>query len=342
MARRRHRAQARNTHRGRSGAPTRSGRARSGCPTRRVDPDDPERVWRRVPIGDLADLFLIDTRTRRDEPVPEPAMSDPARTALGPEQRAWLFSELAESTARWRLLANPSVMGQTWHPDLPDAVRNGLRKVKLIADDMQGPDFDQWDGYPAERDALFEHIIEHDMNNVVVLSGDVHVSLALELHRNPFDSTDHTLAVEFVTPSLTSQNLDDKMGWPRRRRRVTGDRSARRSSSSRTGSGSTSTVTATSSSTSLPTGSRPSGGTSTPCSSDSPYEERGAVVVVPHGTSGSSASPERATRGDSGRSRPNSEIALPRASLCTTSASSPAMISSATARLSGHVESECG
>ena len=185
-------------------------------PTRRVDSDDPERVWRRVPIGDLADLFLIDTRTRRDEPVPEPAMSDPARTALGPDQRAWLFSSLEASTARWRLLANPSVMSQTWHPDLPDAVREGLRKVKLIADDMQGPDFDQWDGYPAERDALLEHILEHDMDNVVVLSGDVHVSLALELHRNPFDSTDHTLAVEFVTPSLTSQNLDDKMGWPRR------------------------------------------------------------------------------------------------------------------------------
>jgi alkaline phosphatase D len=185
-------------------------------PVRRVAPDDPERVWRRVPIGDLADLFLIDTRTRRDEPVPEPAMSHPARSALGPEQRAWLFESMAASTARWRLLANPSVMGQTWHPDLPDAVKRNLRKVKLLADDMQGPDFDQWDGYPAERDALFVHIIQHDMDNVVVLSGDVHVSLALELHRNPFDSTDHTLAVEFVTPSLTSQNLDDKMGWPRR------------------------------------------------------------------------------------------------------------------------------
>jgi alkaline phosphatase D len=185
-------------------------------PTRRVDPEDPERVWRRVPVGDLAEVFLIDTRTRRDEPVPEPAMSDPTRSALGPDQRAWLFDSLAESTARWRVLANPSVMGQTWNPGLADAVRNGLRKVKLIADDMQGPDFDQWDGYPAERDALFAHIIEHDMDNVVVLSGDVHVSLALELHRNPFDSTDHTLAVEFVTPSLTSQNLDDKMGWPRR------------------------------------------------------------------------------------------------------------------------------
>lgn len=42
------------------------------------------------------------------------------------------------------------------------------------------------------------------------------MSLALELHRRPFDATDELVAVDFVTPSLTSQNLDDKMGWPRR------------------------------------------------------------------------------------------------------------------------------
>jgi alkaline phosphatase D len=184
-------------------------------PVRRVDPADPERVWRRVAIGALADLFLIDTRTRRDEPVPAPGMSDPARSALGEEQRAWLFEALAGSRARWRLLANPSVMSQTWNPSLPDDVKAGLRKVKLVADDMQGPDFDQWDGYPAERDALLDHLQDHAMDNVVVLSGDVHVSLALELHRHPFDNTDRALAVEFVTPSLTSQNLDDKMGRPR-------------------------------------------------------------------------------------------------------------------------------
>jgi alkaline phosphatase D len=184
-------------------------------PVRRVDPADPERVWRQVGLGTLADLFLIDTRTRRDEPAPEPAMSDPTRSALGSEQRAWLFGALADSAARWRLIANPSVMSQTWNPALPDDVKAGLRKVKLVADDMQGPDFDQWDGYPAERDALLEHFLQHAMDNVVVLSGDVHVSLALELHRHPFDNTDRALAVEFVTPSLTSQNLDDKMGWPR-------------------------------------------------------------------------------------------------------------------------------
>ena len=79
-------------------------------PIRRPDPDDARACVRRVALGKLADIFLIDTRTRRDEPVPEPAMSSRDRTALGPEQRDWLSETLDESTATWRLLGNPSVM----------------------------------------------------------------------------------------------------------------------------------------------------------------------------------------------------------------------------------------
>jgi alkaline phosphatase D len=180
-------------------------------PIRRPDPSDPSRVWRWIGLGALADLFLIDTRTRRDEPVGGEAMNDPSRTALGPEQRAWLLDSLDRSTASWRILANPSVMGRTWSPDLPDDVRPGLTKVKLLNDDMAGPDFDQWDGYPAERELVLDHIADNGMDNVVVLSGDVHVSMVLELHHN----NDDPVAPEFVTPSLTSQNLDDKMKWPR-------------------------------------------------------------------------------------------------------------------------------
>jgi alkaline phosphatase D len=186
-------------------------------PVRRPDPADPERVWRTVPVGGLADLFLIDTRTQRDKPVAMPAMLDPARTALGAAQRAWLLEALDGSRARWRLLANPSVLGQTWNPALPVEARPALKKVKLIADDEQGPDFDQWDGYPAERDRLFTHLVDQGIDNLVVLSGDVHVSLVIDLDRDPFDATEEApVAVEIVTPSMTSQNLDDKMGWPRR------------------------------------------------------------------------------------------------------------------------------
>jgi alkaline phosphatase D len=183
-------------------------------PIRRPDPADPSRVFRTVPFGSLADLFLIDTRSRRDQPVPAPEMLDPARTALGADQREWLFGELESSTARWRLLGNPSVLARTWNDALGDDVRAALVKLKLIDADATGPDHDQWDGYPAERERLLARIRDTGPRNVVVLSGDVHVGMAIELTDDADgEGDDAPIAVEFVNTSLTSQNLDDKLGW---------------------------------------------------------------------------------------------------------------------------------
>ena len=54
-------------------------------------------------------------------------------------------------------------------------------KVKLIDPDGTGPDYDQWDGYPAERRELLGWIGDLPVANTVVLSGDVHVGMAAEL-----------------------------------------------------------------------------------------------------------------------------------------------------------------
>src|SRR5215203_1047592 len=170
----------------------------------------PERVYRSIALGSLAELFMLDTRTMRDQPVPPPASAKPGRTALGRDQKAWLYAALQASTARWRLLGNPSVMSRTWNDNLPKAVRDALVKVKLIDVDGTGPDYDQWDGYPAERRELLDVVSKLPESNVVVLSGDVHVALAAELAETP---SEPPVAVEFVNTSLTSQNLDDKMGW---------------------------------------------------------------------------------------------------------------------------------
>lgn len=189
-------------------------------PARKPDPSNSEKVFRKVSLGGLADLILIDTRTRRDEPVPPPAMFDPERSALGEEQRTWLLQEFDTSKAQWKLLANPSVMATTWSKDFPQEIKQALLKLKLIDVDGIGPDYDQWDGYPVERDLLLSHWRDNDINNVVVLSGDVHVGLAIELKRDAFDHTEEPIAVEFVTCSLTSQNLDDKMGWATRTKSI--------------------------------------------------------------------------------------------------------------------------
>ncbi|MGI8929051.1 MAG: alkaline phosphatase D family protein [Candidatus Limnocylindrales bacterium] len=180
---------------------------REWLPGRPPDPSQLDRVYRSVAIGNLANLFLIDTRSRRDQPMAGTGRSDPARTQLGAEQRDWLFAGLERSSGAWIILANSSVLGHTWAPGISEALRPGLRALKLIGPDG-GPDPDQWDGYPHERGQLLDRL---DGRNAVVLSGDIHVAMALQLVRD--DQPDRPVAVEFVTSSLTSQNLDDKTGW---------------------------------------------------------------------------------------------------------------------------------
>ncbi len=187
---------------------------REWLPDRLPDPSQLDRVFRSVSLAGLVDLFLIDTRSRRDQPVSGPAMNDATRSQLGAEQRHWLFDGLDSSTAPWRVLANGSILARTWAPDLPEELRFALQKLKLTGADG-GPDPDQWDGYPVEREALLDHI---DSRNAIVLSGDVHVAFAVDLERQ--DKPGQPVAVEFVTASLTSQNLDDKTGWGYRTRSV--------------------------------------------------------------------------------------------------------------------------
>jgi alkaline phosphatase D len=173
-------------------------------PARPPDPADPTRVFRRISVGELADIFLLDIRSRRDRPALEPEMSEARRSMLGREQREWLFGELDSSTAAWRLVGSPSVMHRAWSEGPSDLLRTALLKLKLMDEDGEGPDEDQWDGYPAERDALLGKF--GSLDDVVVLSADIHVSVASQLARNGAP-----VAVEITAPSLTSQNLDEKL-----------------------------------------------------------------------------------------------------------------------------------
>lgn len=183
-------------------------------PYRMPDPDQPERVFRSVPLGDLATLFVIDTRSRRDEPAAGDALDDPARGQLGAEQRAWLFDGLGASRTPWRLLANSSVMAPVWAEGIPADVEDALITLEMVNEDATGPDPDQWDGYPHERAAILR-ALSGAPAGAVVLSGDVHIAMANELRLG-----DRPVASEFVTTSLTSQNVDDKKHWPRGTRSV--------------------------------------------------------------------------------------------------------------------------
>jgi len=180
---------------------------------RKPNPGDWSRVFRSVQLGDLAEIFLLDIRSRRDQPALEPKMSDPSRSMLGAEQRDWLFGALDASAADWKLVGSPSIMRRTWKDNAGEPLATALLKLKLMDEDGEGPDEDQWDGYPVERRAVFERLDRLD--DAVVLSADIHVSAGGELILD-----DHAVAVEITAPSLTSQNLDDKLGVERRDERI--------------------------------------------------------------------------------------------------------------------------
>jgi alkaline phosphatase D len=173
-------------------------------PARPPDPDDATRVFREIKVGDLADIFLLDIRSRRDQPALEPTMSEPQRSMLGSAQRDWLMGVLDESSAAWRLVGSPSIMHRTFSEGPSELLQTAMLKLKLMDEDGEGPDEDQWDGYPAELDRLLEKF--SSLDDVVVLSADIHVSVAAQLSRNG-----SPVAVEITAPSLTSQNLDEKL-----------------------------------------------------------------------------------------------------------------------------------
>jgi alkaline phosphatase D len=75
---------------------------------------------------------------------------------------------------------------------------------------------DQWDGYAAARARVLATLAEQQVNNVVILTGDIHSSWGNDIAADPFDPSSYTgssgagsVAVEFVTPAVTSPGIDD-------------------------------------------------------------------------------------------------------------------------------------
>ncbi len=174
-------------------------------PIREVPENESKKVYRTFRYGDLADIIMIDTRLegreKQAEDEDDPELMDPDRTILGKEQFDWLTEQLTESTAQWKIIGNQVMMAQ-----------------------LQGfVNLDAWDGYPTERDRLLELIEKQKLDNVVLVTGDIHSSWASDISRNPYDPEVYdwetgrgALAVEFVTTSISSANFNEINGQPPR------------------------------------------------------------------------------------------------------------------------------
>lgn len=163
------------------------------------DQADPLQIWRSFRYGDLVDLLMLDTRLwGRSPQAPsnsDPSIEDEERTLLGDDQEAWLGEQLRTSTARWRLIGQQVMMGRL----------------------AQFLNVDQWDGYPAARQRFYDVVESEGVGDVVVLTGDIHSSWAMDLARDPEGGYDPatgagSIAVEFVVPAVTSPGLGLAIG----------------------------------------------------------------------------------------------------------------------------------
>ncbi|WP_052573910.1 alkaline phosphatase D family protein [Haloferula sp. BvORR071] len=174
-------------------------------------------IVRALSYGPLMDLILLDTRMEgRDiqiEDVNNPLLYSQNRTMLGLTQKDWLKNELASSTATWKIIGNQVIFSE-----FNIGFAAGIDPL-VSSDFLESKFLDIWDGYPAERAELVNFIKDEAVDNVVILSGDIHCSFAFEVANPAFGNANYNpatgagaAAVEFTTPSLSAANFDEEIG----------------------------------------------------------------------------------------------------------------------------------
>ncbi|HSF32839.1 MAG TPA: alkaline phosphatase D family protein [Candidatus Tectomicrobia bacterium] len=131
----------------------------------RLDPQDPERIYRAFSYGPALDVFMLDERSYRGPNSPNRQETSSAATSfLGTAQLRWLKRALLASDATWKVIASDMPLG-------------------LLVPDVNG--FEAWangDGSPLGRElelaGLLGFIRANDIGNVVWLTADVHYAAA--------------------------------------------------------------------------------------------------------------------------------------------------------------------
>ena len=191
------------------------------------------RIYRSLRYGELVDIAMLDTRLDgRDKQIEDlgedasasskAARLDPARKLISDDQFTWLVNGLSTSTSRWHLLGNQvlfteydvepidsAYMFKAVGPIYAAVLRPQIPTLQnLIESAFYG---DVWTNYPAQRQALCDALIQANVKNIIITTGDFHCAFASNVEQTwKRDTT--SVAVEFVTPSVTSPNFDENLG----------------------------------------------------------------------------------------------------------------------------------
>jgi alkaline phosphatase D len=161
-----------------------------------------DRNYGAIRLGQMAELFLTDERQYRDQqPCNDvqiqscPDDQQPGRTFLGATQKSWLKGALPQSKAKWKLFASETMM------------------MALDSAPGQHVNQDQWDGYSAEREEILTHFLDQKVDNLVVLSGDLHAFVGGNLFTNG-ETSGKPIGTELLGGSATSFGLPEETGIP--------------------------------------------------------------------------------------------------------------------------------
>lgn len=163
-------------------------------------------LYKKVSIGDLVDLIMLDVESLRDiDSFPSGESS-----LMGNTQFEWAMNELKNSNARWRLIGSQKMAGGWYTRGIDQNILN------LVPNDGNVFDNSSWDGYFETRNRLIDTLTTYQINNCMFLSGDAHITMAMDFVKDPFDSVaydpingDGSVATEFIASSISRGNFDE-------------------------------------------------------------------------------------------------------------------------------------
>ncbi len=164
----------------------------------RLDPLDPERIYRAFAYGPSLDVFMIDERSYRGPNTPNrQSVLNEESAFLGAEQLRWLKQALLASRATWKVIASDmpiSLVVADLNPDVPkgtyEAWANGDNGVPL--------------GRELELASLISFIKNHGIRNVVWVTADVHYAQSTYYDPGRAQFADFTPFWEFVAGPINA------------------------------------------------------------------------------------------------------------------------------------------
>ncbi len=160
-------------------------------------------IYNKLSFGKLVDLFMIDVLLHRNKDT----LASGERSILGFEQRAWLENGLKNSNATWKVIGNQKMVCGWSSAGIPSWIP--------IPNDGGVFDRGSWDGFMEDRASLFNFFRNENINDIIFISGDAHISIAADLHEEPMSSAYNattgqgSVGVEFLPSSISRGNLDE-------------------------------------------------------------------------------------------------------------------------------------